>query len=191
MKEELQDWIHINIPNEKLIYADAALHQALFMRDTISQLVFKTYKIYCEHPIQVIGIYTSDFAKLCQSCEKGEDCGVHVVSTHHSKSVTLPVYQILSVEGIEYILRYNFYNWMISVNSPFEIDIDFKGLFDLDNNISKCYCEGFPTGTVYTCYNENKSRFTIELTHVYQVYTFFWLISKFLETREVHGIPTI
>jgi hypothetical protein len=104
---------------------------------------------------------------------------VEVISTHRSKSVCLPVYKI-SWNGFTFIMRYNFYDWKISVEAPYQLKgkIDFLNLFDENKDISSCYCEGFPTECVFPCFSKNDENFTIELYDDYKVFTFFWILSQ-------------
>lgn len=101
-----------------------------------------------------------------------------VISTHYSKSVKLPVY-LFYYKGIEFILRNNFYNWKVSVNSSRILDLDFFNSFDYNQKIPSIYCEGFPENKVYGAYSENHSKFTIEISNDYDVYAFFLLIKNF------------
>lgn len=86
-------WIRVNEPDENLIYAKGLGDQVCFVRDRLCQLLRSTYEEWRDNPPLVI-------------------------STHYSKSVKLPVFQInLEKYGIEMVLRYNFYDWKISVKS--------------------------------------------------------------------------
>ena len=151
-------WIRVNKPDENLIYKDGLGKQVCFVRDILCNLLFSNYN------------------------EK-EDNPVMVISTHMSKSVLLPVFQItIPKHGLEIILRYNFYNWKVSIASKQPIECDFMGLFDTKQRIPAIYCEGFPDGKVYGCYAENQSKFTFEIDTDYNLYTFMFLLSKHLES---------
>ena len=101
-----------------------------------------------------------------------------VISTHVSKSITLPVYKIELTDGTEIIMRENFYDWKVSVKSSKELNFPTKYLFSYDINvpISPCYCEGFDDSWVYEPYSKNKKNFTVELSSNYDLYTFMFLI---------------
>ena len=96
-----------------------------------------------------------------------------MISTHVSKSVTLPVYLInLKELGIEIILRDNLYDWKVSVSSDSELYFETMDLFDEFKIWNSTYCEGFPNNKIFGCYNENKFNFTIRLDNNYGLYTF-------------------
>jgi len=72
--------------------------------------------------------------------------------------------------GYEIIMRNNFYDWKISINSNKEIIINPKGLFNPSEKISSIYCEGFKEEWVFDCYNNNQKNFTKGLSISY----FYW-----------------
>jgi hypothetical protein len=150
-------WVRVNKPNDNLIYKDGLAEQVCFVRDTLGGRLLGNYFESERNPIMVI-------------------------STHTSKSVLLPVYQItLPKHGIEIILRYNFYDWKISIASEEPIECDFMGLFDEKQRIPAIYCEGFPYDKVYGSYAENHSKFTFEIGTNYDLYTLMFLLKKCLE----------
>lgn len=152
-------WFRVNKPSETLIYAKGLGTQVCFVRDTLYSIFY--------------------------SYEEAEHNPVMVISTHTSKSVKLPVYRIhLKEYNIEIILRYNFYNWIISINSEKPLDFDHMGLFDQTRVITHHYCEGFPKDKVYGCYQDNQSKFTIDIESQYDVYTFFYLLNNYLKNRK-------
>ena len=132
-------WIRVNEPDKNLIYAKGLGDQVCFVRDTLCSLLRSTYEEWRDNPPLVI-------------------------STHYSKSVKLPVFQIdMEKYGIEMVLRYNFYDWKISVKSDKPLDFDYMGLFNPTEKISSVYCEGFPKDKVYGSYEQSHSQFTIEI----------------------------
>ena len=149
-------WIQVNEPDENLIYAKGLGDQVCFVRDRLCQLLRSTY-------------------------EERRDNPPLVISTHYSKSVKLPVFQInLEKYGIEMVLRYNFYDWKISVKSDKPLDFDYMGLFNPTEEISYLYCEGFPRDKVYGSYEQSHSQFTIEIGSHYDLYTFIFLLKNYL-----------
>ncbi len=149
-------WIRVNEPDENLIYAKGLGDQVCFVRNRLCQLLSSTYEEWCDNPPLVI-------------------------STHYSKSVKLPVFQIsLEKYGIEMVLRYNFYDWKISVKSDKPLDFDYMGLFNPTEEISYLYCEGFPRDKVYGSYEQSHSQFTIEIGSHYNLYTFIFLLKNYL-----------
>ena len=116
---------------------------------------------------------------------------IFVVSTHMSKSCLLPVYAFKLTNGIEFIMRDNFYGWVVSIRSPFIIDKlpDFcKGDYlcknDYNADIAECYCEGFNSSWVYKYKNENVSYSTFRVSEDYDLYTLIYLLNK-LEGRPI------
>ncbi|MCR5147169.1 MAG: hypothetical protein K6B70_07535 [Clostridia bacterium] len=149
-------WIRVNEPDENLIYAKGLGDQVCFVRDTLHSLLTSTYEEWLNNPPMVI-------------------------STHCSKSVKLPVYQInLEKYGIEIILRYNFYDWKVSIKSERPLEFDFMGLFDPKKEISELCCEGFPEEKVYGCYEKDHSQFTFEIVSRYDLYTYIFLLKNYL-----------
>lgn len=165
-RSQLQEWAVANEPSETLIYRKGYWEQIVFVRDDITEVLAKTYEEY----------------EAIQS-------DLEVISTHTSKSVLLPIFQLKLPDGTAFTMRYNFHNWRVSVDSPRDVDADFMGLFDPNATFSSCYCEGFPEECVYGSYAENKRRFTIELAPgQHRLFTFFWIFShKVLDNRNKCG----
>lgn len=159
---KLQDWANANVPSESLRYKDGYWDQIVFVRDEIAGALAATYE---------------EFKAIPES--------IRVISTHVSKSVLLPVFQVAIADGTVFTMRYNFHDWKISVSSPRDVVADFMGLFDYDERILDIYCEGFPEGLVYGPYAENKRQFTVELSSGYfRIFTFFWIFGhQVLRTR--------
>lgn len=156
---DLTAWMRVNEPDDCLIYKKGFYEQIRFVNYTVCELFF-TFEEWKKNPPMVI-------------------------STHMSKSVKLPVYQInLKKYGIEMILRYNFYDWKISIKSDKPLEFDYMGLFNPDQKISSCYCEGFPDDKVYGSYSEDHSQFTIEIGSEYNLYTFMFLLRNYLGIRK-------
>ena len=153
-------WIRVNEPNKNLIYAKGLGEQVCFVRDVLCEMLMPTYEDFNNNPPMVI-------------------------STHYSKSVKLPVFQInLEKYGIELVLRYNFYNWKISVKSDKPLDFDFMGIFNPTEQWSGVYCEGFPKDKIYGSYEQNHSKFTIEISSRYDLYTFVFLLKNYLGIKK-------
>ena len=148
-------WMRVNEPADNLIYKKGMYRQIDFVLDSLFGNLFYDKKGYMNNPVMVI-------------------------STHVSKSVTLPVYQYTKM-GVTFTLRYNFYNWIISVSSKKPLNIDFLQLFDMEEVIPSIYCEGFPKELVYGSFKQDNRHFTIELSNEYEVWTFVFLIKKYLE----------
>jgi len=153
---QLQEWANANQPAKNLIWAPGYWEQIVFVRDRITEAL------------------ASSFEELKEIMGK-----IQVISTHTSKSVLLPVFRVELADGTFFILRYNFYNWKVSVSSPRDIEVDFLDLFDPrdEANIKDYYCEGFPKELVYGPYAKNKRQFTIEIYNDFMVFTFFWIFA--------------
>ena len=153
-------WMQVNEPDKNLIYAKGLGNQVWFVRGTICQLLRSTYEEWRDNPPLVI-------------------------STHYSKSVKLPVFQInLEKYGIEMVLRNNFYDWKISVKSDKPLDFDYMGIFNPTEEIESVYCEGFPKDKVYGSYEQSHSQFTIEIGSDYDLYTFIFLLKNYLGIKK-------
>ena len=121
---------------------------------------------------------------------------IFVVSTHMSKSCLLPVYAFKLSNGIEFIMRENFYGWVVSIRSPFAIDKlpDFCTGDTLcsenpEGDIHKCYCEGFSESWVYKYKKENFNYSTFRVHDDYDLYTLVYLLNK-LEGEKVKDETT-
>lgn len=161
MIEKLQKWFDNNQPGEDLIYRDGLWSQIQFIRDTIPGVLARSNE-------ELIGIREQ----------------TDVISTHTSKSVTLPVFKI-NWNGYEFILRSNFYDWKVSVKTPYrvDLDVDFMELFNYENKINSCYCEGFRDDWVYDSYSKNKQKFTCEIANNNRLFMFFWVIKYNLSKK--------
>lgn len=158
---DVNAWTRVNAPDEFLIYPSALGELASFVCDKICRLLYSTDK-------------------------ERENNLPMVISTHYSESVKLPIYQInLEKYGIEMVLRYNFYDWKISIKSDKPLDFDCMGIFNLTEEIPAIYCEGFPKDKVYGSYENNHSQFTIEIRNHYDLYTFIFLLKNYLGIKRI------
>lgn len=76
---------------------------------------------------------------------------VFVVSTHTSKSILLPVYRFRLQNGIIVTARENFYGWVVSIKSPFVVNLpeDLVHGDGENGDVTHSYCEGFKEDWVY------------------------------------------
>ena len=164
MREKLNDWWSNNKPDENLIYKNGLTEQCVFVRDKLMGNLFLCI--------------ATDYLKYKkfwdERCKILDDFMPDVIGTHYSKSVLLPVMEMdLSKIGLKIVLRNNFYDWCISVESENEVDCDFMGLI----TDQKGYFEGFPSDRIYKNYSENnKKNFSVVLNDKYEVYTFVYLL---------------
>lgn len=170
MNIPLLQWIDENVIADTMCYKKAAEDQFGFMSTKIPRLLSKSIEEY-------LGI---------------KNCCINVISTHVSKSILLPVYE-LRFRDCTFILRDNFYNWKISVKLSYKcpclIYSDFDRLFNPEYKVPSVYCEGFHVNDVYGSFNEyvkevtsGKSypnrKFTVELYSQWEVYTFFYVLDR-------------
>lgn len=108
---------------------------------------------------------------------------VFVVSQHHSKSITLPVYGFTMRNGIKVICRDNFYDWKVSVQLPEcreHGDIVVPRDLATDGyrkHISDCYFEGFKNEWVFPAFDpddDEQLNFSIEVADEYRLYTLLY-----------------
>lgn len=157
---QLQEWANFHQPAEDFIYTSVNgrcyWDQIIFVRD------------------QLVGIFAvthEEYMALREGC-------LTVISSHISRGVYLPVYNIKLIDGTEFTMRCNFRDWKVSVHSPRDVEADFMGLFDPALKIISSSCEGFPENLVYGPYAENKRKFTIQLPlGNYRIFTFFWIFA--------------
>lgn len=134
-KQPLTDWIEANAPKEEMFWCGNAKAQF--------ELLMRLRSV----------LFSNEFT--------GDRCA-SVIGTHRSKSIELPVVEF-QLPKLRLVLRDNFYNWKVSVQSDDAIDIDPSGLFDPSIEHSSCYCEGFAEWDVFDSYVKDKRKFTIEI----------------------------
>lgn len=166
---DVTTWYRVNEPDEKLLYKKGCGRQVVLIRDTIYRNLFFDK----EYP------YLNDSFNE-ESMKIYEDFQPLVISTHRSKSVILPVMEMkLKRVGVNLVLRDNFYNWNVSVESENDIECDFKNIFT-DDRYGYCYCEGFPKERIYGMYKDNHKNFTCCIGDDYKLFTFMWLLKEYL-----------
>lgn len=161
---DITTWIRLYDADKKYIYADDQGKQVCFVRDRIAPLFYKDNISY-------------------EEWENNHDNTVKVISSHRSKSVPLPVYNMKFDElGIEITMRNNFYNWMITIESIHELNINFMNLFDKAKKINPIYCEGMDTiGKVFGSFEDSKNKFTVEIQDDYNTYVFMYLLANHIK----------
>lgn len=144
---QLQEWISAHIPDDKMLWKGAFTRQVCFMRDDLSFALGMSY-------------HDTETDKLS------------VISTHTSKSIKLPVVRY-ALNDAWIIIRDNFYNHKISVESDKAIRLDPRGLFDPAEQHPRCYCEGFPDELVFGAYADDQKRFTVSVNSDYAAWALF------------------
>ena len=162
MPVDLEAWMRVNIPDDSLIYKGGYTRQISFIMGNLQPLLCATFGSRTVPPM--------------------------VISCHSSKSVKLPVYQLLDYEkyGIEIILRNNFHDWKVSVKSDIPIEFTsnvYKKLFTPYEDFPYYACEGFPKDKVYGSYEQNHNEFTVEIRNNYNLYTFMLLLLENIENE--------
>jgi len=154
----LQDWISANIPEEKMYWKQSWSDQVCFVRDQIP-------KFLCS------GNSYEEYNTVREN--------ITVIETHMSKSIYLPVYCI-KAQGDIFIMRANFHDWKLSVETHNLHDIDFAklGICETKDQIHSVYCEGFKEEWVYKPYDEDKFKYTVEIRDKFNLKLFFWLIQQ-------------
>jgi hypothetical protein len=161
LHEPIQKWAVAHEPKKEMYYYNGYWDQIMVVRDVLPSILFNDL----------------DF----EEAEKQ----ISVISHHTSKSIHLPVYLVeIPSHGISLIMRNNFYDWKISVQSPEEIDVNFLNLFKEDEKISDLHCEGFHSEWVFPSYKENKKEFTIEIGDHYRLHTFLWILNDYLKKNK-------
>jgi hypothetical protein len=149
---KLQDWANENEPSDTMKWKRGYWDQVCFIRDQVGYLLLG---------------YEEAREKIL------------VINTHVSKSIKLPVFYIDLKEwyGLELILRYNFFDWKVTVKSDFDIDCDFMDLFTENESINYLYCEGMEN-EVYGMFKENNKEFTVEISDQFKLFNFLWILKN-------------
>lgn len=163
----LQKWANEHDPSKTdLIFKRGFWDQIIFVRDKLAREV--VYRMYDGD-----GDIANEVVQNLQA-----------LSTHTSKSVELPVIHMTLPDGTECVMRYNFYDWKVSIKATHPVDCDFMDLFDANEKIHGVYCEGFPAEWVFGSFSKNQQEFTLELHNEYDVWMFFYLLVRHLAAQE-------
>lgn len=152
-KRRLQAWANAHTPSDEMLWKSSYWDQIIFVRDQIASMLARSYEEYKDL--------------------------VDVSGEHTSKSITCPVYFIdLKDYGVRIWMRYNYYDWNVSVESERHITCDFLDTFS-DNDYSYCFCQGMEDKK-FSTYKDNDKKFTVCIGDKYNVYTFLKCLKKFL-----------
>jgi len=99
----------------------------------------------------------------------------NVVSTHMSKSITLPVIMFEKCQ-VKIYMRYNFHDWTVSVDSPYDLDI--SDMLASSCHVENIYCQGFKDEWKFGNYDSSRSKFTLSLPSDYYMFTFIYLLNQ-------------
>ena len=144
--------------NKGLIYEEAANKQVMWVRDKLINAISRSL---WEKELRNNGIPK-----------------FFVVGEHRSKSCALPVYYI-NLGFVRLVMRNNFYDWNISVDSDSPIIGDIQ---DTINSDTYCFFQGFPSDWKFSQYDvmNNNKRFSFWVTSDEELFVFFWLLSRIL-----------
>jgi hypothetical protein len=166
MNEPLQSWITANKPAEEMIYKDSWSDQVCFVRDKIP-----TFLVHARDKMD-----RDEGYKQYQTIREN----ITVISTHTSKSILLPVYCI-KANGDTFIIRNNFHDWKVSVETHDIHNLDWQKLgivHNIESQVHQVYCEGFKPEWVYKPYADDKYKYTIEIYDKFQLKMFFWFLQN-------------
>lgn len=166
-RTSLQQWIEGNPVRDEMLWKGAFGQQVMFIRDNIVP-VFGTGLNY----------------------DQMRDA-VSVISTHRSKSIELPVYQLERPDrDLRVVLRNNFYNWKMSVLSGTPIQANFDGLFHTTppiepdytgDELHPVYFEGFPRDLIFSYFAESdRRRWSAEIQSDEALWTSVFLMMRSL-----------
>lgn len=104
---------------------------------------------------------------------------VRVLNTHTARRYKLPVCSLDVPGKIRAVLRYDFENWAISVDSWLRVPDNFFDLFDRGRQERLEDCSGFTTGWMFEPYATDPRRFTLRFSgDYYRMYTFWYLLTQ-------------
>lgn len=153
---DLQEWANANAPGDEMLWKNGYWDQIRFVRD--------------------------DLGWLFADDDNSGPAKATVISSHTSKSIRLPVYEIVW-RGLTIRMRYNFHNWVVSVEcrSGWSVHDHFGDLFHREVALNPIYAEGFKDEWVHGAYSETHDGFpgfTVVLNSRYEVWTFCWLLRQ-------------
>ena len=160
MQSKFQKWISEHVARDELLWKGAFGDQVSFLRGPLCYAV-------------AWGL------KKLEDVEKIPD----VIGTHRSKSIELPVVEYSRPDlGLRLVVRGNFHDYKLSVESERPIEADFTGLFDVDDSdyLSPTLFEGFPKDRIYGPYAKNHRKFSADIGTDHTLYTTVFLIMRAL-----------
>jgi len=164
--DTLQDWITEHVAEDEMLWKGAWGSQMAFLRGALRGEA-------------AVGLEWDEAKQIAK-----------VISTHTSKSISLPVVEYSRPDlGLRLVVRNNFYDWKLSVISERPVEADFTGLFHTTppvdpsytgDPLSDCYFEGFPGSLVFGYYSQDKRRFSASIGGDERLCTAVFLIMKAL-----------
>jgi hypothetical protein len=176
MKVPIQDWYNSVTTKDSMIYKGASTEQMMFIRDTLAYALSR-------------GLFYEDRVIP------------QVISTHRSKSVDLPVAELSRPDlGLTIVVRNNFYNWKLSVETAAPLACDFTGLFITSppvepdytgDHLHPVYFEGFPRERIHGYYDtSDRMKWSAEIGGDYGLMTTIFLIMRALGAVQPHKYTT-
>jgi len=123
---------------------------------------------FTEHPINEKMIFRnaalgqkSTLRGVAQLLKLDPEKDVEIVGSHTSKSILLPVVKYHLPNGSTLIVRDNFHNYAVSVESIKPMDPTFLNGFSFETRAkSPCYFEGFPVSSVFGSFVQDPKKFS-------------------------------
>ena len=107
---------------------------------------------------------------------------VFVVSIHCSKSIVLPVYRFKLKNDILVTARDNFYGWVVSIKSPYPVDLPddlVQGDGGNKEDIAEVYCEGFKSDWVYPYTKKDARLSTFRVSGKFEMWALMRELNKY------------
>ena len=155
---DAEAWVRINDDKDKLSYGVSTGEQASLISSICWMLTSSNVN---RITLMVIAVYYPPFNKK-------------------------PIYQFEIKEfGIKVTIKADGCDWLISIDSPKPLDYNFMELFDPAFKEYALTKNDMPREYTFGSFEENKSKFTIQITSQYKVYTFFYLLKYYLNIRKL------
>ena len=160
----LEKWRAAHWPDDSMRWSGSAEKQLNFLRE----LERATY-----------------FAKDLKNEALRERLRPTVISTHVSKSITLPVVQYSAKSGVTFLVRGNFHDWVVSVRMPCSFAYNLYDLVQGSEGHPHSCCEGFPDEWLYGSMADDPWRFTTGISFSNELFTCMWIITRAAVAQEL------
>lgn len=97
--------------------------------------------------------------------------------------ITLPIVEILHPSGLKITIKYDLFDWVISIDSQKPVAANFGDLFDPDHHVLYSNFFGLTEDRIFPEYGIDHFRFSVRLQNEYEAYTFFWILGEALRLR--------
>lgn len=170
---DVTTWIRLNEASDTMIYKNASSNQICFIRDDIGDMFFSN---------AILENFKDEYEGYKYK-HNLKHRNIKVDNTHMSKSILLPVFRIYANGKDDLIITIsdNFYGYQVSVESKFEIDLDFSKLFDASRVPDFMY--GFKKERIFKSYSESKTNFSFGIGNQYHLYMVMYNISELWKNK--------